>query len=55
MLTLEQFAAQLAQHIAHDRNWTLEQATRRVAHHLDEAREEYRQVGAPLGDAARSR
>jgi hypothetical protein len=50
MPTLDEFAAQMAQHIAHDRGWTLEQATRWVAHRLDEARKEYREHGAPLGD-----
>jgi hypothetical protein len=50
MTTLDEFAAQLAEHIAHERDWTLEQATCWVAHHLDEARKEYREIGAPLGD-----
>jgi hypothetical protein len=50
MLTLVEFAAQLAEHVAHDRNWTLKQATRWVEHHLAQARAEYRAVGAPLGD-----
>jgi hypothetical protein len=50
MPTLAEFAAQMAAHIAHDRNWTLDQATRWVEHHLDEARKEYRKIGAPLGD-----
>jgi hypothetical protein len=50
MPTIEEFAAQLAEHIAHDRGWTMEQATRWVAHHLNEARREYREIGAPLGD-----
>jgi hypothetical protein len=50
MLTLVEFAAQLAEHVAYDRNWTLKQAARWVEHHLDEARKEYRAAGAPLGD-----
>jgi hypothetical protein len=50
MLTLVEFAAQLAEHVAHDRNWTLKQAARWVERHLDEARKEYRANGAPLGD-----
>lgn len=50
METLDAFAAQLAVHGAHTRGWTLEQAMRWVAHHLDEARREYRENGAPLGD-----
>ena len=50
METLDEFAAQLALHVAHTRGWTLEQATRWVAQHLDEARREYRENGAPLGD-----
>ena len=45
-----EFTAQLAEHVARDRGWTLEQATRWVEHHLDEARKEYRECGAPLGD-----
>ena len=50
MTPLDEFAAQLAAHIAHERDWTLAQATRWVAHQLDEARKEYRDAGAPLGD-----
>ena len=50
MLTLEVFAAQLAMHIAHERGWTLEQAMHWVDHQLVEARKEYREHGAPLGD-----
>ena len=50
METLDAFTRQLAQHIAHTRGWTLEQATRWVAQHRDEARREYRANGAPLGD-----
>jgi hypothetical protein len=49
-MTLDEFAAKLAEHIAHDRGWTLAQATRWVEHHLAEARKEYRANGAPLGD-----
>jgi len=49
-MNLIEFTAALAEHIAHDRGWTLEQATRWVAHHLEEARKEYRANGAPLGD-----
>jgi hypothetical protein len=50
MPTLDEFIAEMAEHIAHTRGWTLEQATRWVEHHLDEARREYRENGAPLGD-----
>jgi hypothetical protein len=50
METLEQFAAHLAEHIAHDRGWTIQDARAWVDHHLDEARKEYREHGAPLGD-----
>ena len=50
MATLAEFAAALAEHTAHDRSWTLAQATRWVEHHLAEARKEYRDLGAPLGD-----
>ena len=47
---LDAFAADLAEHIAHDRGWLWEDALRWVEHHLDEARREYREHGAPLGD-----
>ena len=50
MLTLDAFAIQLAAHIAHERGWTRVQATRWVEQYLDQARKEYRQAGAPLGD-----
>jgi hypothetical protein len=50
MLTLDEFAVQLAEHVAQDRSWTLAQATRWVEHHLDEAHKEYRDHGAPLGN-----
>ena len=50
MITIAEFIVQLAGHVAHERNWTLAQATQWVAHHLDEARKEYREIGAPLGD-----
>lgn len=50
MMTLAEYAAELAAHIAHERGWTLAEATRWVAHRLDEARKEYRELGAPLGD-----
>lgn len=44
------FAAQLAEHIAHSRGWTLELAMDWVTYRLDEARTEYRAAGSPLGD-----
>jgi hypothetical protein len=50
MITLAEFVAALAQHIAHDRGWTLERATRWVKRRLADARKEYRGLGAPLGD-----
>ncbi len=50
MTTIAEFSVQLAEHIAHDRGWTLAQATQWVEHHLAEARKEYREIGAPLGD-----
>ena len=49
-MSLEEFAAQLAEHVAHDRGWSFEDAMVWIDHHLAEAREEYRQNGAPLGD-----
>jgi hypothetical protein len=50
MPTLEEFAAALARHVAHTRGWTLIRAMRWVEAMLDEARLEYRDHGAPLGD-----
>jgi hypothetical protein len=50
MVTLAEFVAALAAHVAQERGWTLEQATRWVDHHIAEARKEYRTLGAPLGD-----
>ena len=50
MTTISEFIDQMAAYVAHERGWTLEQATRWVAHRLVEARNEYRAIGAPLGD-----
>ena len=50
MPTLEEFAAQLAEHIAHARGWTIGEATIWVAVRLIEARKDYRDAGASLGD-----
>ena len=50
MPTLEEFAAELAEHIAHSRGWTIGEAAIWVAVRLIEARKEYREIGAPLGD-----
>ena len=50
MTTLTEFTAALAEHVAHDRGWSQEEATRWVHVRIAEAREEYRQQGAPLGD-----
>jgi len=50
MTTISEFIDQMAAYVAHERGWTLEQATRWVAHRLVEARKEYRELGAPLGD-----
>jgi hypothetical protein len=50
MITLTELAAQLAEHIAQQRGWTLARATAWVEAHLDEAQAEYRDHGAPLGD-----
>jgi hypothetical protein len=49
-MTLDEFASQMAEHIAHSRGWLLEDAIIWVDHHLAEARKEYRAAGAPLGD-----
>jgi hypothetical protein len=50
MVTLAEFIAALAAHTAHERGWSLEEATTWVRQHVAEAREEYRAKGAPLGD-----
>ena len=50
MATLAEFTAALATHVAQECGWTLEQTTRWVERHLAEARQEYRDRGAPLGD-----
>jgi hypothetical protein len=50
MTILDAFAAELVEHVAHSRDWSLEDATTWVDHHLVEARKEYREYGAPLGD-----
>jgi hypothetical protein len=47
---LEQFIAALAAHVMHERGWTAAEAARWVEVRIAEAREEYRQAGAPLGD-----
>jgi hypothetical protein len=50
MMTLAEFTATLIEYMMQDRGWTREQATWWVEYELDEAREEYRALGAPLGD-----
>jgi hypothetical protein len=50
MTALEQFIAALAAQIVHERGWTVAEANRWVHARIAEAREEYRQAGAPLGD-----
>jgi hypothetical protein len=50
MGTLIEYIAALAKHIAHSRGWTDAEALRWVQVRIDEAREEYRAAGAPLGD-----
>jgi hypothetical protein len=49
-VTLAATIAALAQHIAHERGWSLAEATRWVEARMREARHEYRMAGAPLGD-----
>jgi hypothetical protein len=51
MPILEEFAAQLAEHIARRRGWTIGEAAIWVAVRLTEARKEYRELGSPLGDS----
>jgi hypothetical protein len=50
MVTLDEFIAQLAAHVAHERGCSLPEATSWVAARTAEALEEYREKGAPLGD-----
>jgi hypothetical protein len=50
MTTLAQFTGALAAHIAHERGWSLLDATIWVRRRIEEARVEYRAMGAPLGD-----
>jgi hypothetical protein len=50
VITLAEFISQLAMHTAHERGWSLQDATTWVKARVAEAREEYRQKGAPLGD-----
>lgn len=50
MASLGELIAALAAQVANERGWSLEDATRWVEMHLLDAREEYRQKGAPLGD-----
>jgi len=49
-VTLADYIAAIAQHIAHERGWSLAEATRWVEARMREAREEYRQAGAALGE-----
>jgi hypothetical protein len=48
--TLADYIAALATHIAHERGWSHREATAWVRLRLEEARREYRALGAPLGD-----
>ena len=50
MVTLKEFIDALAEHVAHDRGWSIQDATAWVEVRVAEAQEEYRQAGAPLGD-----
>jgi hypothetical protein len=50
MNNLAEFIAALAVYAAHERDWTLPEATAWVQQHVAEAREDYRAKGAPLGD-----
>jgi hypothetical protein len=48
--SLADYIAALAAHIAHERGWSHREATAWVRLRLEEARREYRALGAPLGD-----
>jgi len=50
MVTLTELIGAMAVHMMHERGWTMEEATAWVKVRIEEAREEYRQAGAPLGD-----
>jgi hypothetical protein len=47
--TLAESTALLAAHIAHERGWSRREASAWVVLRLEEARAEYRALGAPLG------
>jgi hypothetical protein len=50
MTILDEFITLLAQFVARERGWTLEEATNWVLVRVAAARDEYRDKGAPLGD-----
>jgi len=50
MTILNEFITLLAQFVAREFGWTMQEATRWVEVRVIVAREEYREKGAPLGD-----
>ena len=50
MMTLTELMGAMTVHVMHERGWSLEEAVAWVRVRIAEAREEYRQAGAPLGD-----
>ena len=50
MITLTELMGAMTVHMMHERDWTMEEAVAWVKVRIAEAREEYRQAGAPLGD-----
>lgn len=51
MTVLAEFLAAMAEHVAHSRGWTRDEAARWLAIRVAEAQVEYRQAGSPLGDS----
>lgn len=50
MISLTELMGAMAVQMMHERGWTMEEAVAWVKVRIVEAREEYRQAGAPLGD-----
>ena len=49
-MSLNEFTAALVEQVMHERGWSKGDATMWVLARLGEARAEYREKGAPLGD-----
>ena len=51
MITLTELMGAMALHVMHERDWAMEEAVAWVKVRVAEAREEYCQADAPLGDS----